>query len=497
MTMKNFRIQLTSLILVLLPVGLSAQEIFQAIRSEDLAQVESIIEKSPDQLNVVRGLAYTPLSYASMLGDIRIVDYLISKGALVINANNSLKSPIFNAVYRGHLNVVQKLVKSDADLEQQTIGMSLLHTAVMRNHIEIVEYLLSVGTNINKRDLYGLSPLHIAVELGHSEICSLLMARGADLNVRCHLGATPLHLSDEAEQRTISDLLTSSGAKELPRDFPKFHGLDIGKEYPGFRLEPFPLNKILRVIGPHSGVAVSGDRNEIFWVRGDFSGKLWHMQGFEGVWKPSGIVSFAEDFTYSYPSFAPDGERLYFTSDKQNEGRQYKAGIGDIWYLERTDDGWSKPKNCGETVNTDGDEFIASVDRENNLYFTRVVIKNGKANADIYVSEFADGAFQTAVPMGNDVNSPRHEVGPQVSPDGRYLIYGSQRSGEMKTYISFREKSGGWTDARDIQSIFAPFERSYVQGISGDGDLIFFAGKTELRWDLYWISADAVKKGMH
>ena len=55
------------------------------------------------------------------------------------------------------------------------------------------------------------------------------------------------------------------------------------------------------------------------------------------------------------PFFHQDGETLYFVSESSEE----RPGVGglDIFYIRKTDQGWSKPENIGYPINTAGEEL--------------------------------------------------------------------------------------------------------------------------------------------
>ena len=58
-----------------------------------------------------------------------------------------------------------------------------LHDACRRGHIEIVEYLVEHGANVNVSDNDGITPLHDACRGGHKEIVEYLVEHGANVNV--------------------------------------------------------------------------------------------------------------------------------------------------------------------------------------------------------------------------------------------------------------------------------------------------------------------------
>ena len=48
-------------------------------------------------------------------------------------------------------------------------------------------------------------------------------------------------------------------------------------------------------------------------------------------------------------------------------------------------------------------------------------------SADLYVSDWKDGAWTPARNLGDAINSNRDEYSPTISPDGRYFFFASAR----------------------------------------------------------------------
>lgn len=87
-----------------------------------------------------------------------------------------------------------------------------------------------------------------------------------------------------------------------------------------------------------------------------------------------------------------------------------------------------EPKNLGSNVNSDKAEYFPAITADNEyLYFT-VNDKDPRfANEDIYVSQFADGQWQTRKPLGTAINTNYQEGAHSISQDGRYLFFASDR----------------------------------------------------------------------
>jgi len=98
---------------------------------------------------------------------------------------NSVNKTIRNAIKRGGINSVKELIGNDKEiLHTMTPFGSWLHIAAKKGQIEIVEYLVHKGIDVNiKGDIFDASPLRVAAGEGHIEIVKYLLQSGAELDV--------------------------------------------------------------------------------------------------------------------------------------------------------------------------------------------------------------------------------------------------------------------------------------------------------------------------
>ncbi len=153
----------------------------------------------------------TPLHWASSVGNIEIVNFLIKKGVDVDIKNNRGATALHLAIINGHLDVVKKLIELRARINiTDSQGKTPLQLAVSCEACDIVEYLLQVGANPNiscpfidrstddigeldynlytqAKELEGAkcSPLQLAAFLGNLDIIKLLITYGADVDAVC------------------------------------------------------------------------------------------------------------------------------------------------------------------------------------------------------------------------------------------------------------------------------------------------------------------------
>ena len=93
-------------------------------------------------------------------------------------------------------------------------GLTPLHSATLRNAVEIAEFLLNNGADVNAKNYYdGLTPLHIAVMRNAVEGVEFLLNNGADVNAKnYHNGLTPLHIAVMRNVFRVAELLLNNGA---------------------------------------------------------------------------------------------------------------------------------------------------------------------------------------------------------------------------------------------------------------------------------------------
>ncbi len=156
-----------------------------------------------------------PLEDAAISGDVAAIKRLLDEGADPDGdeSPNSL-TPLFFAAERGHLDAVDLLVDSGADLNALTSRGSALHIAARRGRTEIVETLLRRGADPN---LLGgdlrTRPLHEAAYGGSVEIVTLLLDHGADVNARTDFrGEAPaIHFAALKGHDEVAALLRERG----------------------------------------------------------------------------------------------------------------------------------------------------------------------------------------------------------------------------------------------------------------------------------------------
>ncbi len=96
--------------------------------------------------------------------------------------------------------------------EVDAIYATPLHHAAYNNDVEVVEELLSTGSDVNALDFNERTPLHRAAMESDPAIAKMLIDAGADVNRTDIWGKTPLsYAKDWGDKETINLLIDAGG----------------------------------------------------------------------------------------------------------------------------------------------------------------------------------------------------------------------------------------------------------------------------------------------
>ncbi|WP_297300004.1 ankyrin repeat domain-containing protein [uncultured Brachyspira sp.] len=100
---------------------------------------------------------------------------------------------LMNAVSKGDMKELEKLIKDDTDLNKQYDKITPLNLAAARNDKEMVKFLVEKGADINLEDGYGYTPLMKAIDYDNIGLAKNIIDLKPDLNAVCSAtGDTPL-----------------------------------------------------------------------------------------------------------------------------------------------------------------------------------------------------------------------------------------------------------------------------------------------------------------
>jgi len=176
--------------------------------------IVKLILENEGNVNSKNEYGDTPLHIAvNKSVDLELIKLLLDNGADLENHNSAEKTPLFQTLWEGKIDIAKLLLKHGAKKDGKTDDMSYLHWAASMGQREMVELFLEQGLDVNnKNDKYGFTPLHWASRNGKVEMVQFLILKGADINAKASDGETPLHFAAKKGHKNVVKKLLEANA---------------------------------------------------------------------------------------------------------------------------------------------------------------------------------------------------------------------------------------------------------------------------------------------
>jgi ankyrin repeat protein len=154
------------------------------------------------------------------------------QSALAQGANPNFKgkggfTPIVIAARNGYLEIVQYLMDHGAEMDKRDNSRkkSALLAAAFKSQNEVAEYLLAHGADINAQAINGFTPLHDAAWVGDYQLVKLLVERGARTDIKNNDGQTALECAEIGRGRAPEHGRTNATPEDYQQtiDYLKAH----------------------------------------------------------------------------------------------------------------------------------------------------------------------------------------------------------------------------------------------------------------------------------
>lgn len=267
-------------------------------------------------------------------GHIETVKALIEKDPGLLNARQSGIYPLHQAVRSGQMEIAEFLISKGADVnkfakditEFAPFEFTPLTEAIRTNKIDMLRMFVQKGADLKKVTSLGESYLHFAAVLNQSDMAAYLITAGLDVNIKKNGGLTPLHIAAVTGYKDVAELLIEKGADldlrstdgGTPLHFAKAAGQNSVVELlysKGAKDIPrnFPLYK-----GKYLGVKRPGLTPE------PFAPEL-----FRDIYR-----------VHSTPAFSPDGKEVFWECTFM----QGNNDVSRIWHMKEENGRWTEPK---------------------------------------------------------------------------------------------------------------------------------------------------------
>ncbi len=277
----------------------------------------------------------------------------------------------------------------------------------------------------------------------------------------------------------------------------KITGDYLGKKPPGLIPQKFDTGQLTG--DSHSfNYSFSPDGNELFFSH--YKGtkekpepeyEIKYMKRINNIWYGPETAFFSGKYSDCDITYSPDGKKLFFAS----AGRPHQDSSGfDIYYLIKTENGWTLPKYLGKEVNLKGSEVYASLSKKGNLFF-RSDMPGGYGNNDLYKAEFKNGKFINVKNLGPQVNTKYMETDCFIAQDESYILFNTKRPEHKKPkiYVSFQIGKDKWTKGQSLGPLINSENGTMGSTITADGKYLFYISRVGKERAVYWVSTDIIK----
>ncbi len=141
--------------------------------------------------------------------------------ALCLSFNASAMTDDEEAVWRdaissGDLKTIKAYVKEDKEaVNHKIFGWSALQMAASANQLEVAEYLIKQGVDLDYMQPYAHhTAFHVAAFKQYTEMTDLLAKSGADINVKLRNELSLIQFFRDEGQTKMVDYLSKLGVKD-------------------------------------------------------------------------------------------------------------------------------------------------------------------------------------------------------------------------------------------------------------------------------------------
>lgn len=207
--------------------------------------------------------------------------------------------------------------------------------------------------------------------------------------------------------------------------------------------------------------------------REDFYASNMGANGFAAAIPLSDTLNFAAK--KGSMSLSADLQSLYYAADYAEQG----YGRYDIYKVQRTSWGWSKPKNLGQRINSDYWDSAPSIAPDGNTLYFASNRPDGFGGIDIYVAyKNEKGYWEEAINLGPTINTKGDDQTPFIHADNQSLYFSSNGHpgfGGADFYVTRKKIDGSWTTPVNLGYPINTYDNEGSIAVASNGSTAYIA----------------------
>jgi uncharacterized protein len=193
----------------------SYEDFFVAVKRDDPKTITGLLLRGFDA-NALDPAGRHGLFAAMQEGSLKAAEALIAWPRTNVEWRSPKdESPLMLASFRGHTDLVKKLIARDADVNKP--GWTPLHYAATGGHLAVIKVLIEEHAYINAESPNKTTPLMMAAEYGSTAAVKLLLEEGADPLMRNELGLSAVDFAMRANRKDAADLIAAAIRSAQPK----------------------------------------------------------------------------------------------------------------------------------------------------------------------------------------------------------------------------------------------------------------------------------------
>lgn len=168
----------------------------ETIKSYDNTESRPSFSEEVNAIDVPSTTFVEELMLVCEQGDTSKIEWLVSRGIDLHTQFDEYSglTAIHIAAMRGHVNIVQSLLDCGVSIEEPSRAMQRpLHVAALKGQVSMVDFLIGRGAQVDAQDTNGSQPIHEAAKLDSTTVLDALFEAGATVDCSNRLGFQPLH----------------------------------------------------------------------------------------------------------------------------------------------------------------------------------------------------------------------------------------------------------------------------------------------------------------